>query len=132
MSMILFRVAHKDNGSGMWYSPEGEEIRLVDQLTNKRLADLPMAPDPRYNKQGKVWRCAAWSLAHLEHWFTLQDMLQLLDWGFEVYAYTAHDYVIERENNQVLFTMESVTKTENVTTEFMTFLLGKVPVLETI
>ena len=111
--MKLYRVGRKIDNGGMWYNPDGTENRVVDKLTNKRLAELPMGYDPMYRQDGKVWQCAAWDIEHLYHWFNLQDMLELIDMGYEAVEFDCEEYIIDE--NQVRFTMTSITNLRVIT-----------------
>jgi hypothetical protein len=114
--MILFRIEHGNTGGSMWYNPDGTPNRIVDSLTDKRLAGLPMDFDPRYRRDGKIWQCAAWDIEHLKHWFSPQDMADLIKRGFVINKFNAEEYV--REENQVIFTKESITVLEDITHYF--------------
>jgi hypothetical protein len=108
--MILYRIQHKDTASSMWYNPDGSPNRLVDQLTDKKLAALPMEYDDRYHSDGRIWQCACDSLVSLDQWFSIQDRQELFDMGFVLTKFNAEEYV--KEENQVLFTRRSITDLE--------------------
>lgn len=119
--MELYRIQNKDNFGGLWYDIDGTSNRLVDQLTDKRLAQLPMEPDyGRYHANGKRWQCAAWDIEHLNHWFSLQDFIELRHMGCIAMKFQASEYIVEE--NQVLFTLESITDVTDITDEILKLL----------
>lgn len=106
--MILYRIQHKDNAGSMWYNPDGSPNRIVDTLSDKRLASLPMEYDERYRKDGRIWQCAANSLDNLAYWFSPQDRVDLKNKGFVLAVFNAEEY--EVEEHQTIFTRNSITE----------------------
>lgn len=104
----------------MWYNKDATPNRIVDKLTDKRLANLPMGYDPMYREQGKVWHCAGWSMEHLGAWFSKQDFEELEVMGFRAIKFHAKEFIIDE--NQVRFTFNGANQTIDITDEFKEYL----------
>jgi len=107
---ILYRIEHPENFGGAWYNEDGSDNRIVDELTNSTLSELPMGRDERYHADGKKWQCAAWSVDHLKYWFTEDDAQELILKGFKLCKFISTQFIFEEQ--QVLFTKLGVISLE--------------------
>ena len=113
--MKLYRVQRKSNDGSLWYKGDGTKSYVVDQLSNDRLARMPMDFDPKYRHENKIWLCATWSIEHFNQWFALADFQELKAMEFIVIKFDCAQWI--KEENQVLFTLESASNVEDITDE---------------
>lgn len=114
--MKLFRLEHRTSKDGMWTVKVDDRI-VVEHLTDKRLAELPMPYHERYKFENKVWRCAVGDMPSLYHWFSEQDIREMMDMDFRLITFESDDFIIEPD--QVLFNCNSRRDQVDITEEFL-------------
>lgn len=115
--ITLYRIEHHDTTNGMWKTTFNDEP-AVNHLTDKRLANLPMPEDKnKYNKDGKVWKCAVDSVEKLFGWFSKEDIKELINMNFHVIKFETDDYI--EEENQILYNANSLTNIMDITDLFL-------------
>jgi len=80
----LYRAGRRDGGQGLWYDAEGLETGIIHTLAAASAAALPMGPHPVFRADGARWISTAETLHDLGFWFSHQDMLEMIDRGYEL------------------------------------------------
>ena len=89
----LYRLAATSPENGLWYNQKNELVFGIGKLPNCKTKELPMGYDERYHKDGKNWFSSCSRKEDLSHWYSLEDALELLKFGFVFTRYLAVDYV---------------------------------------
>ena len=92
----VYRLESIDPMNGLWYNSFGE-YRWGISITSGMAKHLPMGYDERYKKDGRDWFSSCSRIQDLSHWYSLEDVLLLLEKGFVFTKYLATEYV-EYEN----------------------------------
>lgn len=116
-TMKLFRIQHKDQQKGMWRGlVDGKPI--VEHLSDKKLANMPMPEHPRYSKDGKVWKSAVNSKEPMFAWFTKRDIEEMVALGMMIISFECEDcYMVELQ--EVLFNEADMRDLQDITVEFL-------------
>ena len=109
----LYRIDNLDTKMGIWRNFDGEFSPIFSQLTVGKCRNLPMEDNPIYRARGKRWFASAPTKYALTAWFCKQDILELMDMGFEIREYEATQYKTVSPL-ETIFTMESVKHTRIV------------------
>ena len=113
----LYRIQHKGHKNGMWRGlVDGKPI--VEHLTDKKLANMPMPDNPRYSKDGKNWRSAVDSKEAMFFWFTPKEIAEFVSLGMGVIAFDCDEYYMV-EDQEILFNDADMRNIEDVTEEFL-------------
>lgn len=117
--MKLYRLEHVQSLDGMWtVKVDGKAI--VEHLTDKRLANMPMPQHDRYRFQNKVWRCAVGDMEALHHWFSEQDIREMMNFDFRLVSFETDEFIVEPY--QVLFNCATRRNQVDLTDEFLSSL----------
>ena len=100
----------------MWTVKVDDKL-IVEHLTDKRLAEMPMPHHERYRFENKVWRCAVGDIQSLYEWFSEQDIREMVDMNFRLIEFESNEFIIEP--NQVLFNCASRHEQNDITEEFL-------------
>ena len=114
--MKLFRLEHVTSKDGMWTVKVDDKL-IVEHLTDKRLAEMPMPHHDRYKFENKVWRCAVGDIQSLYHWFSEQDIREMVDMDLRLLTFDTDEFIIEP--NQILFNCASRQNQIDITEEFL-------------
>ncbi len=114
--MKLFRIEHSKSLDGMW-TVKVDDKAIVEHLTDKRLAEMPMPHHERYRFENKVWRCAVGDMESMHHWFSEQDIREMMDFDFRLISFESDDFIIEP--HQILFNCASRRDQVDLTNEFL-------------
>lgn len=90
----LYRAGRRDGGQGLWYDQEGRETGIIHTLSAAGAAALPMGPHPVFRADGGRWISTAETLHDLGFWFSHQDMLEMIDRGYELQEIEVERYRI--------------------------------------
>jgi len=88
----LYRVGRRLGQDGLWYDKEGRETGLIHKLTEGNAGALPMDPHPIFNSDGYKWISTTDTVEMLPHWFSENDMRELLDQDYEVFKIEVSGY----------------------------------------
>lgn len=108
MEKWVYRLESTTDNKGLWYDADGNYIFLIGELDNCPSRDIPMGYDERYRQGGKSWFSSCSDVAHLTHWFSIDNAKELIDRGFQFYKYLARDYV--EYEKETVFLKETVKK----------------------
>lgn len=114
--MKLFRIEHLPTKDGMWTVKVDDKL-IVEHLTDKRLAEMPMPHHDRYRFENKVWRCAVGDIESLYHWFSEQDIREMVDLNFRLLTFDSDEFIIEP--HQVLFNCATRQNQVDMTDDFL-------------
>jgi len=101
MSKLFFRVQHP-NDIGLWYNGNAEFTNEIQKL-NLNCANLDMSFDD--NCSGGFLSCTD-SLDSLYDWFSREELLKLVDNGYNVLAYQAMEHKFHEKFKHFLFKKE--------------------------
>ena len=108
--MLVYRVENPIKGEGLWRDFDGNLNPVFDKLSEGLSRSLPMPHKPEvYKADGKSWFAAAPSKETLKHWFSKQDVLELIHLGYGVYEFDVKD---ERKISdfEVIFTRDNIIR----------------------
>lgn len=114
--MKLFRIEHAETGNGMWTDKFDGQL-VLEYLTDRRLIEMPMPYDPTFNADGKRFKTAVDTLDAMAHWFTRQDVVEMVDHGFVMLAFEAPEVIIQQY--QILYNSDLRLGTEDITQDFL-------------
>lgn len=106
MTSIIYRVENPLSMQGLWYDNDGRYNPFIKRLSAAKCRDLPMDFDLLYKQQGKAWISACDSLPDMKNWFHYQDVVELSEAGYHLYAFEVHEY--KQVPGHVIFTREAV------------------------
>jgi hypothetical protein len=86
---VFYRVGHKDNQQGLWYTPEGV---FTGSIHSEYKFCLNHALEMPYDKAIVGWISATPTLDELFQWFPIEDIRQLETFGFSILKYDAKDF----------------------------------------
>jgi len=82
--MLVYRVENPLKGEGIWRDFEGNLNPVFDKLSEGLCRSLLMPHTPEiYKADGKSWFSAAPSKETLKCWFSKQDVIELIQLGYE-------------------------------------------------
>jgi hypothetical protein len=115
--MKLYRIQHKQHQTGMWRGlVNGKPI--VEHLTDKKLANMPMPDHPRYSKDGKNWKSAVNSKEAMFYWFTTKEIAEFVALGMGVFSFDCEEcYMVEHQ--EIVFNEADMKNIQDVTEEFL-------------
>lgn len=105
----LYRVENPTTKGGLWYTEDGRFTEFVRTLDGYRNADLPMGFEEH---MAGGWHSAVDDLSMLQHWFNFDEMTQLEERGYGIYAFDVEDYRIGRSETGIehaVFRRDKVT-----------------------
>lgn len=108
--MLVYRVENPIKGEGLWRDFDGNLNPVFDKLSEGLCRSLPMPHNPEvYKADGKSWFSAAPSKETLKHWFSKQDVIELINLGYGVYEFDVKD---ERKISEfeVIFTRDNIIR----------------------
>ena len=114
--MKLFRLEHVQTQDGMW-TVKVDDKPIVEHLTDKRLAEMPMPHHDRYRFENKIWRCAVGDMGSLYQWFSEQDIREMIDLDFRLITFESNEFIVEP--HQILFNCASRQGQTDITEEFL-------------
>lgn len=114
--MTIYRLEHKDTANGMWTEEYNGKL-VVENVSNKILATLPMPRDSRYRKDGKIWKVGVGDMESMYSWFTKEDIIEMMAMDFCMVKFETDDFIIEE--NQVLFNDASRKNQVDITEDFL-------------
>ncbi len=114
--MKLFRLEHLPTKDGMWTVKVDNKL-VVEHLTDQRLAEMPMPHHDRYKFENKVWRCAVGDIESMYHWFSEQDIREMVDLNFRLLTFDSDEFIIEP--HQVLFNCATRQNQVDMTDDFL-------------
>jgi len=107
--MKLLRIEYNSTGIGMWSTQDPETNRpLVEQLTNKTIAGLPMPYNDIYNTDGKRWYSSCATIEGLRGWFSETDIIELINLDFVITQFNSPLW-IELAKGEFIFPKENIT-----------------------
>ena len=89
----LYRLESKFPDNGLWYDSNNNYVWGIGKLNDCKTKNLPMGYDDRYHKDGKNWFSSCSNIEDLEHWYSLEDAIELIQKGFVFAKYLATEYV---------------------------------------
>jgi len=114
--MKLYRVENKATTNGMWTDKFDGKL-VLEHLSDKRLAEMPMPYDSIHNTDGKDWKTAVGNMADMSYWFSKQDVEEMMGYGFVMVEFDS-DETIEMEH-QILYNGGTRTNVVDVTDKFL-------------
>jgi hypothetical protein len=118
--MKMYRIQHKETKDGMWRGIVIVDGKIVvDHLTDKKLANMPMPDSPVYRRDGKVWRSAVNNKESMFFWFTKQEIEEMVALGMTVISFDCDDW-FEVEHKEILCYEGDMRNIQDVTEEFLT------------
>ena len=114
--MKLYRVENAKTTNGMWTDKFDGKL-VLDYLSDKRLAEMPMPYDDIHNTDGKDWKTAVGSMEDMSYWFSKQDVEEMVKFGFIMIEFEC-DEVIEMEH-QIIFNDALRKNVIDVTDKFL-------------
>jgi|SaaInlStandDraft_3_1057020.scaffolds.fasta_scaffold58490_2 hypothetical protein len=114
--MKLYRIEHKATTDGMWTVKFDGEL-VLEKLTDRRLAEMPMPHDDIHRTDGKIWKTAVGSMADMSYWFSKRDVQEMVDNGFIMIEFDCEE-TIEMEH-QIIFNDALRENVVDVTAKFL-------------
>lgn len=103
---LYYRVANVATQQRLWYNFDGTFTGLIhDKFSFCKNHDLPMP----YDEELKGWLSATDRLGNLFHWFSLQDIKRLEEFGYKICIYETDKAKIYK-NHWVISQYESILK----------------------
>jgi len=107
--MKLLRIEYNDTGIGMWSTKDPETNKpLVEQLTNKIIAELPMPYNDIYRTDNRIWYSSCATLEGLKGWFSETDVIELIQLNFVITQFDSPLW-IELAKGEFIFPKENIT-----------------------
>jgi hypothetical protein len=93
MIYTVYRIENPVTMNGLWYNEQRELTAFITTLSNAKCKDLPMPFDAeRYSQDGLAWFSATDVLEEIPDWCSLQDLAELAEAGYHLYAFTVSHY----------------------------------------
>jgi len=92
MTSTLFRVENPNTNQGLWYRKDGSWNPHIFTLTEGVARDIPMGFNPEFKVEGLEWYSACDDLKKMEQWFSFQDLVELGQQGYGLYAIEVSRY----------------------------------------
>lgn len=108
-----YRVEDQVKKHGLWRNFDGSWNPVFDQLSEGLSRSLPMEDSDLYRHDGKQWFSAAPTKETLKHWFSLNDVLELLALGYRVYEFELRD-VKSISEFEIIFTRENIVSQKEI------------------
>ena len=113
MDYIVYRIENPVTRNGLWYNDKKEYTAFIKTLSNAKCKDLPMPFDPElYSQEGLAWFSATDKLEEIPDWCSLQDLVELEEAGYNLYAFTVQHY--RKVPGHVVFAREHILKCEKL------------------
>lgn len=88
----LYRLESNDPNNGLWYDSKGDFCFGLGNVENCATASLPMDYDERYRLGGRMWHSSCSNKEDLLHWYSFENVIELLSKGFSFRKYLATEY----------------------------------------
>lgn len=88
----LYRLEAIESNNGLWYNSSGNYVFGINDAPNCSTKELPMGYDERYKQEGKDWFSSCSKIEDLTKWFSIENVVWLLDNGYVFTKYLAVDY----------------------------------------
>ena len=93
MIYTVYRIENQETMNGLWYNLNRECTAFIKTLSNAKCKDLPMPYDEElYAQDGLAWFSATAVLHEIPDWCSLQDLAELEEAGYYLYAFTVSHY----------------------------------------
>lgn len=120
MSQVKTRIAYRfenpETKHGMWYNSLGEYDPIIDTLCPNGLSRLmPMGFCADHQKDGKQWYSAGRSVENMRQWFSREDAVSLVEYGFTLFEFTVTEW--QDKEHELLITRESICAQKSIPLE---------------
>ena len=107
--MKVYRVEDPIECHGLWRDFDGTVNPVFSKLTHGQCKDMPMDDSDFYRSDGKKWFSATDDPEKLKAWFSIEDIAELKNMGYDVFEFSVTEckHVSEYE---VVFTRESIVR----------------------
>jgi len=115
--MKLYRIEHSQSGDGMWTKKFDGDKLVLHHLSDPRLVQLPMPKSETFRLNGKIWKTSVSSIEELGSWFSKQDIIEMVDFGFRLKEFQSGE--VQVQEMQVLFVESSMKDIQDITDDFL-------------
>lgn len=113
MAVLGYRVENQIGGNGLWRNFDGTLNPVFEKLSDGLSRNLPMEDSEEYRKGGKQWFASAPSKETLKHWFSEQDVVELLALGYKVYEFALED-TRKISEFEIVFTRDNIVSQREI------------------
>lgn len=108
-----YRVENQVGKHGLWRDFDGTLNPVFKHLTQGKCKDMPMEDSETYREGGKQWFASAPSKETLKHWFSEQDVVELLTLGYKVYEFKLQN-TRQISPFEIVFTRDNIIEQKEI------------------
>lgn len=115
----IYRIETPGSKHGMWYNEHGIFQKSIDILCPNGIAkDFPMPLNLElHRKDGEIWNSGMRSIEQSRHWFTTDDVKNLMNKGFKLFQFEV--IMFQDLENETLFCRRGIIGQKEIPLEFV-------------